>query len=156
MNFRVENVPFHDGETPASLESQVVSILHAAGAEIAPSDIVRLHRSTALRVRDDVCGGRKTSQIICKLNKWRVRESVHFARNAARTNGHPVKQDLTKRRRDLITEANVAIREWGQLRSPVYAYANINCEPTMRRGKEVKRFSTDDDLKAALTFFRPH
>ena len=155
MNVRVENVPVSDGESPASLQSQVINILKEAGAVIDTSDVVRLHRSTAARARENVCDGKKTSQVIVKLNNWRARESVHFARNAARVNGHPVKQDLTQRRRELITEANVAIRAWGQLSTPVYAYCNINCEPTMRRGREVERFQTMDDMKLALDVFRP-
>ena len=155
MNVRVENVPLTDGESPATLENQVITILKEAGAVIDAPDIVRMHRSTAPRARAEVLNGRKTSQVILKLNNWKARESCHFARNAARTNGHPIKQDLTKHRRELITEANVAIRAWGQLSTPVYAYCNINCEPTMRRGRQVERFQSSDDLKLALEAFRP-
>ena len=62
----------------------------------------------------------------------RAREIAHNARNEARVKGHAIKQDLTKYRRELIAEANVAIR-----------------------GREVRRFNNDGDLQLALGFFKP-
>ena len=163
MNFRVENIPHVEGETPASLEAQVIGILQEAGASIKKEDVVRLHRSTALRVdsNNNVSSSQgrgaagRTSQVIVKLNRWGTRESIHKARNAARAKGTPIKQDLTKARRELITAANVAIRSWGTLAVPVWAYANINCEPTMRQGREVFRFTSDSELQLALNRFKP-
>ena len=162
MNFRVENIPHVEGETPSSLEAQVIGILQEAGAVIKADDVVRLHRSTALRVNTNnnvsstpQRGGVRSSQVIVKVNRWGVRESVHNSRNAARAKGTPIKQDLTKARRDLISEANEAIRGWGSRDVPVWAYANINCEPTMRRGKDVSRFSSDAELQQALSRFKP-
>ena len=157
MNFRVENVPHVVGETSSTLEAQVIGLLQDAGAQIESADVVRLHRSTALRA--DNRGGdvstQRSSQVIVKVSRWGARESVHNARNEARAKGTPIKQDLTKARRDLISEANVAIRDWGTLSVPVWCYANINCEPTMRRGREVYRFNTEADLQLALTRFKP-
>ena len=155
MNIRVENVLHHEDEDSESLQKQVLEMLTAAGAQIQPSDVVRHHRSTPLRRKNESSDTRKYSQVIVKLSNWRARESCHNARNNAREKGFPIKQDLTKWRRELISEANVAIRDWGTLQGPVYTYANINCEPTMRRGRDVRRFSSMGDLQLALGFFKP-
>ena len=154
MNFRVENIPFNEGETIDSLGTQVLGILQEAGARIEPNDVVRLHRSTPLRAKENVCGGRRCSQVIVRVGSWRTRESVHSARNAARAKGlHPIRQDLTKFRRELLSQANDAIREFGELRVPVWAYANINCQTVLRQGKEVRKFGTESELKDALDHF---
>ena len=155
MNFRVQNIPFNEGETSETLQQQVLGLLQDAGAAIDPNDIERLHRSSALQVRDNVCGGRRCSQVIVRVVRWRAREAAHNARNTARTKGHPIRQDLTKLRRDLISSAQAAISDWGELRVPVWAYANINCQTVLRQGKEVRRFSTASELHDALAHFRP-
>ena len=155
MNFRVQNIPFNEGETNESLQEQVLAVLTDAGAKIDPGDIVRLHRSTALRVQENVCGGRRCSQVIVRVGRWCARESAHMARNAARVKGHPIRQDLTKRRRDLISSAQATISEWGELREPIWAYANINCQTVIRQGRNVRRFSTTSELEEALAHFRP-
>ena len=69
--------------------------------------------------------------------------------------GHPVKQDLTKRRRELVTEAVNVVSKWGKLPIAVYAYANINCVPTMRRGHESMKFTTTEELQDVLDHFKP-
>ena len=77
MNFRVENIPHVEGETPASLEAQVIGILQEAGASIKTEDVVRLHLSTALRVNpnNNVSSNQgrgaagRTSQVIVKLSR---------------------------------------------------------------------------------------
>ena len=154
MNFRVENIPFTEGETIDSLGKQVLGILEAVGAPVDPKDVVRLHRSTPLRSRENVCAGVKCSQVIVRVGTWKTRERVHLARNAARAKGlHLIRQDLTKPRRDLLTKANDAIRDFGATRVPVWAYANINCQPVLRQGKEVRRFSTESELRDALDHF---
>ena len=154
MNFRVENIPFNEGETIDSLGKQVLGILQEVGAPIDPNDVVRLHRSTPLRSKQNVCGGKKCSQVIVRVGTWKSRELAHVARNAARVKGlHMIRQDLTKLRRDLLTKANDAIRDFGALRVPVWAYANINCQLVLRQGKEVRRFGTESELRDALDHF---
>ena len=155
LNIRIENVPEIPDETPLLLETKVLGLLSAAGACISPSDVQRLHRSTALRSRNDSSrSDARSSQVIVRLNNWKARESAHNARNTARSQGHPIKQDLTSIRREMIAEANVAIREW-TVSEPVYCYASINCQVVMRRGRTVRRINSEDDLKSALAFFRP-
>jgi len=158
FHFRVENVEVRQGETPDSLQADVISVLQAAGVVISDKDVARLHRSS--KPKEIVCeeGGpqrsRRVTQCIVKVNNWRVRELAHNSRNAARAAGHPIKQDLTKRRRDMIQKAREAIAGWGTLPGePVWAYANINCEPSIRRGREVRKFRTDDELREALAHF---
>ena len=151
LNIRLENVPVNHNESPAALESQVMGLLKDAGAAIQPVDVVRLHRATAPRTAQG--SSVQSSQLIIRLNNWRARESAHMARNCARVKGHPIKQDLTRFRRELISEANVAIRVWPSSNEPVYCYANINCQGGMRRGKTVRRIHSGGDLKSALAFF---
>ena len=156
LNIRVENVPALPDETPAALEHKVLGLLSAAGAAVQPNDVLRLHRSTALRTPTNAASAIKTSQVIVRLNNWRARESAHQARNTARANGNPIKQDLTKARRELITEAHAAMREWPTAAAdPVYAYANINCQVVLRRGRDVQRIHCHADLERALRHFRP-
>ncbi len=160
MNFRVEGVEVQADETPDSLQEQVVSILQNAGASISHGDIIRSHRTGKPRFRDDDGGSQsdrrvKVGQVIVRVNKWKVREDIHNQRKAVRAAGHPVKQDLTKRRRGLVTDAFDAIKAWGKLPVPVWAYANINCVPTMRRGNEAMKFTTREELQDALDHFKP-
>jgi len=154
MNIRVENVPLLAQETPASLETQVLGLLQEAGAAIEPRDVTRLHRSSALRMRDGATS--KSSQVIVRLSNWKARESAHLARHTARTQGHLIRQDLTATRREIIAEAQTAIRGWparpGDL---TYCYANINCGVVMRRGPTVRSINNPADLAMALDFFRP-
>ena len=157
MNFRVQNIPFNEGESNESLQKQVLAVLKDAGAEIDSRDIVRLHRSTALQARENVCGGRRCSQVIVRVGRWCARESAHMARNRAREKGHAIRQDLTKRRRDMIASAQETISGWGELRGePIWVYANINCQTVIRQGRDVRRFSTPSELEAALAHFKPH
>ena len=80
-----------------------------------------------------------------------------MARNAAREKGHPIRQDLTKRRRDMISSAQATISGWGELRGePIWVYANINCQTVIRQGRDVRRFSTPSELEAALAHVKPH
>ena len=155
LNIRLENVPVHSDETPAALETQVLGLLSDAGAGIQPADVQRLHRSTAPRTKEGSGNATKYSQVIIRLNNWKARESAHNARNTARVRGHAIKQDLTRSRRERITEANATIRAWPASQEPVYCYANINCQVVMRRGRTVRRINSADDLKNALTFFSP-
>ena len=160
MNFRIEGVKFHEGETPESLQQQVVSLLQEAGASIDHGDIVRSHRTSKPRFREDGRNspshrGVRSGQVIVRVNKWKVREDIHNKRSAMREAGHPVKQDLTKRRRDLVTEAVNAVSKWGKLPIPIYGYANINCVPTMRRGHEAMKFTSAEELQDALDHFKP-
>ena len=156
LNVRVENVPLLADESPTTLQDQVLGMMTAAGAAISPADVLRLHRSTAPRSKPGESA--KSSQVIVRLNNWRARESAHQARNTARVRGHPFKQDLTKVRREWISEAHAAMREWpqqGASQEPVYCYANINCQVVMRRGRSVERIHCHDDLQSALRHFRP-
>ena len=154
MNFCIENIPFNEGETIDSLGTQVLGILQEAGARIDQNDVVRLHHSTPLCVKENVYDSRRCSQVIVRVGNWRTRESVHGARNAARAKGlHPIRQDLTKFRRELLSQANDAIRDFGELRVPVWAYVNINCQTVLRQGKEVRKFGTESELQDALAHF---
>ena len=78
LNVRVENIPFIEGETPVSLQSQVLEMMNAAGAQIAPADVMRLHRLTALRRKPGSPDSpMRYSQVIVRLTNWRARESAH-------------------------------------------------------------------------------
>ena len=100
---------------------------------------------------------REIGQCIVKVNKWEVRESLHFARKLAREKGTPIRQDLTKRCLDLLMKARGVIDGWEvpEDGDQIWAYANINCDLVMRRGKVVKSFQTDNDLREVLDFFNP-
>ena len=114
MNIRLDNVPELDNETPAALEKKALEMLAEAGAAVKASDIVRMHRMGPLRLPDtrrEVPGQRldpqrKRGQVIIRLSNWAARESAHLARNTARAKGFPIRQDLTKPRRDLIADAD--------------------------------------------------
>ena len=64
---------------------------------------------------------------------------------------------LTKKRLDLLTKARDIITKWGIQKDAeqVYAYAGINCDLVVRRGKFFKGFATDKDMKAAVNSFKP-
>ena len=167
MNVRVENVPYSDGETDGQLRDKLLAIFDKAGAHVSAGDIVRHHRSGRLREKDSRRNGEvpeedggggpqpKYGQCIVKVNTWRARESLHLARKKAREQGNPIKQDLTKRRLDLVMKARNMMDGWETFEPPVYAYANINSDLVMRRGKEVKKFNNDNELTDALEFFGP-
>jgi chromosome segregation ATPase len=156
MNIRLDNVPEQENETPASVERKALEMLAEAGEIIKSSDVVRMHRLGQLRPDRDQ-PQRKQGQVIIRLNNWAARESAHLVRNAARTKGYPIRQDLTKNRRDMIAEANAQIREWGNPRGdPVYCYANINCVVTMRCGRSTQKIHCEEDLKNALRHYKPH
>ena len=156
LNIRVDNVPQLADESIPALEKKVLELLNDAGAPIKTADVVRLHRIGQLRHNPrNAADAPKCSQVMVRLNNWRAREAAHLARNAARTKGHAIRQDLTRPRREVIAEANDAIRSWGPSDEPVYCYANINCEVTMRRGRETKRINCDADLRHAIRFFKP-
>jgi hypothetical protein len=159
MNIRLDNVPELANETPDALEKKALELLSAAGAAITSSDIIRMHRIGRLRPDPDQPQS-KRGQVIIRLSNWKARESAHLSRNKARDMGHPIRQDLTQPRRELIAEANAAIRAWdpstrGNLQEPVYCYANINCVVTMRCGRNTEKILCDDDLQRALEFFKP-
>ena len=153
LNIRIENVPHSDGESPQDLEQKVLNNLKDSGAAITVNDVQRLHRSTKLRLKDGV----KTSQVIVRLNNWKAREAAHLARNNARIRGFAIKQDLTHARRELIAEGHAAMRDWRvpPNSDPVFIYANINCQVVMRRGREVERINSMDDLQRVLAHFSP-
>ena len=159
MNFRVENVEKREGETDGSLQNNILHILRKSGVQIQPDDVVRHHRSSKIREKEiEVEGGKKTikyGQCIVKVSSWRVREAVHKARKKSRDNGHPVRQDLTQRRYELIAKARGIIEGWGELPQPVFAYANINCEPSIRRGADVFKFKSERELMNNLPRFAP-
>ena len=153
INFRVENIEQREDETDESLQEQVITTLQGAGAEIHNRDIFHMHRIGRPRLRQ--LDGKMAGQVIVRVNNWHTRTNVHLSRNAARASGHPVKQDLTTRRHNLIGEALDAIKSWRNQPIPVYAYANINCAPTIRRGRESMKFITDGQLQDALKHFKP-
>jgi hypothetical protein len=154
MNIRLDNVPEQANETPAAVERKALEMLAEAGADVKAADVVRSHRIGRLRLDPDTQSMR--GQVILRLANWRARESAHLARNTARTKGWPIRQDLTKPRRELISDANAAIREWGNVRGePTYCYANINCVVTMRCGRNTRKIHGEDDLKDALRHFKP-
>ena len=82
---------------------------------------------------------------------------LHNARNVARQKGTPIRQDLTKRRLDLLMKARGVIDGWQVPKDSeqIWAYANINCELVMRKGKVVKGFQTENGLREVLDFFKP-
>ena len=159
MNFRIENVEMKEGETPASLQNSIIAIVRESGVNLSPDDIVRHHRSSRVKEKEVDDGGRKRKlkygQCIIKLSSWRMREAVHNARKKSREIGHPTRQDLTKIRYELIAKARRSIDRWGVLDQPVYAYANINLEPTIRRGAAAMKFRSDRELDEALANFAP-
>ena len=159
MNFRIENVEQKGGETPDSLQQSIIDIVRESGVELSASDIVRHHRSSRVKEKEvDVDGHKrkiKYGQCIVKLSSWKMREAVHNARKKSREIGHPSRQDLTKIRFELIAKARRLIENWGVLAQPVYAYANINCEPTIRSGAVAMKFRCERDLANILPRFAP-
>ena len=157
MNVRVPNVPKLPNETNDTLKTQLVGILTAAGAKICREDIKRCHRSGKLSKPEDSEDATESGQCILRVCDWSVRESLHFARNKCRQNGYGIRQDLTKKRLDLLSAARYIIDGWEipEQDEQVYAYANINCELVVRRGKFVKGFATNAEMREAVNAFKP-
>ena len=64
---------------------------------------------------------------------------------------------MTKKRLDLLTKARGIIDGWQIPKDDeqVYAYADINCDLVVRRGKLFKGFATNSEMKAAVNSFKP-
>ena len=89
-----------------------------------------------------------------RLNNWRARESAHITRNTARDHGNAIRQDLTQSGRELLQRARERIGELIDQHGPrnplIYAYANINCEPTIRCANRSRKFVNEDELDEAF------
>jgi len=155
MCIRVDNIPVVEGETQVDVQASVLATLQAAGADVKAEDVVRLHRVGKTAPKDIRGRNINVSQVIIKVNSWRARESAHNARNAARERGNPIRQDLTMRRRELLQLARARIDELtqhGPRNPPVYAYANINCVPTIRCGNRSRKFINEDEMDDAFGY----
>ena len=158
LNIRVDNILVVDGESQEAIQASVLAVLQAAGADVKPEDVVRLHRVGRTAPKEIRINGQtrtaNAGQVIVRLNNWRARESAHVARNTARDRGNPIRQDLTQRRRELLQRAREHIGELidqhGPRNPPIYAYANINCEPTIRCANRSRKFVNEDELDEAF------
>ena len=132
---------------------KVVDTLNNLGADIGPSDIFRLHRSSKPRTTDD---GRTVSQTIVKFTNWSARASAY----STRFDGGTMKErmarpgfvnlDLTKRRLGLLARAKKALKDHPN----AHSYANSECRLVVRnrRNKVDYFYNTNVELDEILGF----
>ena len=125
------------------LFSKIQSELKLIDIDIAPSDIVRVHRTSRPRVGDD---GVRTAQSIVKVASWSARKKLNNVNRLARAKKHSMRahHDPTKERLDLLQYARARIdramkRKYSkeQMKNLVdndkcFAFATINCDILMR------------------------
>jgi hypothetical protein len=96
------------------LLAQVNKTLEPANIQIEESEVIRFHRSAALK-DDKFSPGTKTSQVLIKLKHWRVRAKFQGVnaqmrrKEKKKEKGCRVYHDLTKRRLALLNTARTAI-----------------------------------------------
>ena len=144
---RIENIPYVKGESEDDLEEKICEVLDIAGVDVRNDTISRFHRSSAPRQNDD---GTVVAQAIVKFRHWAPRLQSHLGRNSAFEKGYVIKHDLTKRRYGLLKKARDLIKGRFDVRDKVYAYADVNCNLTLRRGAAVYRFNTEAELDQAM------
>ena len=157
MNIRVSKVPKLPEESSSSLKTQLVGILTNAGAVISEKDIIRHHRCGKTAQLEDSDDPTEFGPCILAVRSWDVRRSLHLARNKCRADGYGIRQDLTKKRLGLLAAARAIIDGWEIPKDDeqVYAYADINCDLVVRRGKLFKGFATTSEMKAAVNSLKP-
>ena len=153
-SIRVQNVKVVHGEKDDKsqdlLLKSVNETLMPAGIALEHSDIIRFHRSSAMKDDKDVPFG-KVSQLIIKCRNWRIRSQFQGLNGRMRdiektpwVKGCRVYHDLTKRRLALLNQArDDCVNGW-------FAYADTNSNLKIRKGDQVKNFNTIDELKAII------
>ena len=145
QNVRVVPDEYEDKNQDLLLGS-VNDRLAPSGIKLAHEDITRFHRSSAAKDDKDVEGG-KVSQVIVKLRNWKLRVQFQGLNKLMREKedrdkvpGCRVYNDLTKRRLALLNEArDLCINGW-------YAYADMNSNLKVRKGKQFYSFNTSEEL----------
>ncbi len=96
------------------------------------------------------------AQTIVKLAGWEHRRKAHYANKRARQEGKSfrIHNDLTRRRFDLLSRARdrLATKYADAGRDDVvpFAYADVNSNLKLRRGRTVYDFNTPADLNNIL------
>ena len=132
------------------LLKSVNETLTPAGIALEHSDIIRFHRSSAMKDDKDVPFG-KVSQVIIKLRNWRLRAQFQGLNGRMRgkektpgVKGCRVYHDLTKRRLALLNQArDDCVNGW-------FAYADTNSNLKIRKDDQVKNFNTIEELEAII------
>ena len=145
---RIDNIPYKKGETEDELQVKVHEVLAIAGVSVEDDTISRFHRSSAPRQNED---GVVTAQTIVKFRHWTPRRQSHIGRELARKKGFSIRHDLTKRRFSLLKKARDLVKNNFDESEEVYAYADINCKLTLRRGPKAMTFNTYADLDDVIS-----
>ena len=152
LNIRIEGIEYEKEETEDQLYTKIKKCFHEVDIEIEKRDIVRFHRSAAPVRR----GGKLVAQTIVKLSAWEHRRKAHYANKRARQEGKSfrIHNDLTRRRFDLLSRARdrLATKYADAGRDDVvpFAYADVNSNLKLRRGRTVYDFNTPADLNNIL------
>ena len=159
QSVRIEGLKFTPGETPEQLTNLVKTNLAKIGIELADTDIIRLHRSSKPKTREN--DKVVVAQTIIKLSNWKIRERLHSANRAAREMeaAFRVHHGLTKHRFDLLTCARdrflllhydreeIKTLPDGQ---KIFAFANINSELRIRARGRIYKFADVDQLEHVM------
>ena len=151
MCLRIEGIEISaDFETNAELTDKVETALTSLGADVTSADFIRLHRSSRARTTAD---GRRVAQTIVRFRDWKSRSSAYDTRFAGTRKErlkkpYFVRQDLTKRRLDLLSRANTALKD----HSTTHADLNDDCKLFVlnRTSKQKAFFNTERELMEAL------
>ena len=140
-----------EGDDDSLLLEQVNKALEPANIALQASDVIRFHRSSAIK-DDKFAPGTKSSQVLIKLKHWCVRAKFQGVNTAMRLKekkkekGCRVYHDLTKRRLDLLNTA----REDIAVCPGWFAYADINSGLKLRCEKRFFNFNTKAELDTAI------
>ena len=148
---RIQNVRVVQGENDDKSQDKLLASvnqrLEPSGIKLVHEDLIRFHRSSALKDDKDVPGG-KVSQVILKMRNWKLRAQFQGLNklmkeyeDATKLPGCRVYHDLTKRRLALLNEARQLCQNgW-------FAYADVNSNLKLRKGDRFLSFNTRAELK---------
>ena len=156
QSIRVQGVAFVPGEDKDDFDeslllAQINKTLEPANIVIDESEVIRFHRSAALK-DDKFNPGTKTSQVLIKFKHWRVRAKFQGVNSEMRKKeknkqkGCRVYHDLTKRRLALLNSARTTIAKYPGW----FAYADINSDLKIRCDKRFFKFNTQAELDQAI------
>lgn len=142
---RFHRVKAEAGEKAEGCLAKIVEVLDNPDVDLdIPKAVVdRAHRVGVSR-------NGKPPAIICKFATFRHRTLVYRKRAEIKAKfGYTVSLDLTKSNLQLLDSVRALIAS-KELDDGVYAFADVNCQPTLKCGEEFFRFNTLEEARAKL------
>jgi 2'-5' RNA ligase len=158
---RIEGIEVVERETEEQLFGTIQEKLAELDVHVGESDVIRFHRSAAPKPNKKT--GKLCAQVIVKFARWQHRRQCHFANKKARAVKSTIRvhHDLTKRRYGLLLKARKLIddkygeqpdQDENDVNAPpkVFAYADMNSNLLVRRGREAFPFNDEKELPAIV------